>query len=242
VDGRLLGAAHGGGHPRVLALPGWMRTHRDFDDALAGLDAVALDLPGFGAAAPPPAPWSTEEYAQWVAPVLDEMSAPVVVIGHSFGGRMAVQLALAERTRVGALVLTGVPLVPDPHRPKPRTPLAFRLGRALHRRGIFPEKRMQVLRQRHGSADYRAATGVMRDVLVKAVNEGYADVLSRLECPVSLVWGEDDDQTPIAIAEAAMAVCPQATLTRCPGGHFLPLTAPDCIREAVVRQQSLLRP
>jgi pimeloyl-ACP methyl ester carboxylesterase len=242
ADGRLLGAAHGDGRPGVLALPGWMRTHRDFDAVLTGLDAVAVDLPGFGEAAPPPEPWTTAQYAGWVAPVLDEMAVPAVVVGHSFGGRVAVHLALAEPARVGALVLTGVPLVPDPHRAKPRPPLPFRVGRALHRGGLLPEGRMEVLRQRYGSVDYRAARGVMRDVLVKAVNETYAAPLARLECPVALVWGEEDNQAPIGVAEATLALCPGATLTRCAGGHFLPLTAPDCVRDVVLRQQARLRP
>ena len=61
---------------------------------LEGLDAIALDLPGFGVAQEPPAAWSTAEYASFVNPVLDDMAGgPVVVLGHSFGARVAVHLA-----------------------------------------------------------------------------------------------------------------------------------------------------
>jgi pimeloyl-ACP methyl ester carboxylesterase len=242
AGGRLFGARHGSGTPDVLALPGWMRTHRDFDEVLDGLDAIALDLPGFGAAPPPPGAWTTAEYAGWVGAVLDEMATSVVVLGHSFGGRVAVHVAASSPATVAGLVLTGVPLVPDPNRPKRRPPVAFRLGRALHRRGVVSDRRMEDLRRRHGSSDYRAATGVMRGVLVRAVNESYADQLAALTCRVELVWGEDDDQAPLGVAEAAMAHTAQASLTRCPGGHFLPITAPGCLRQALDRQRSLLHP
>jgi pimeloyl-ACP methyl ester carboxylesterase len=164
----------------------------------------------------------------------------VVVVGHSFGGRVAVHLALARAEAVGALVLTGVPLVRDPARTTGRSPWPFRAARRLHRRGLVSDGRMEALRQRYGSADYRAAGGVMREVLVKAVNEDYGDPLARLNCAVELVWGEDDDQVPVAIAEAALQACPGAALTRCPGGHFLPVTAPGCVRDAVARAQARL--
>jgi len=87
----------------VLALHGWARSHKDFDATLAPadgatLDAVALDLPGFGARRSPEV-WGAAEYAAFVAGVLDEMAAPVVVLGHSFGGKVAVALAVQRPRR-----------------------------------------------------------------------------------------------------------------------------------------------
>jgi len=245
AGGRLFGVVHSAGadgRPWVLALPGWTRTYRDFDRVLEGLDAVAIDLPGFGSAAPPPAGWTTAEYAEWVAPVLDELSPNPVVLGHSFGGRVGLHLAAANPDRVGALVLTGVPrLVSDPaaaseRRPKPA--MAFRVARALHQTKLLSDARMEAMRQRYGSADYRAADGVMRDVLVKAVAETYQRQLAAFPGPVELVWGEEDDVAPLAVAERAVEVCSHATLTAVHGvGHFVPQQAPAALREAVVRHR-----
>ncbi|MFP5376805.1 MAG: alpha/beta fold hydrolase [Acidimicrobiia bacterium] len=236
ASGRLFGAAFGSAPPSVLALHGWGRSSADFAGALQGLDAVALDLPGFGATPEPPGPWGAAEYAAAVAPVLDEMATPAVVVGHSFGGRVAVHLATAHPERVRALVLAGVPLLRRPG-PRPRPAPAFRAGRALHRRGLVSDARMEALRRRYGSADYRAAAGVMRAVHVRAVNEAYDDLLPRVACPVELVWGDDDADVPLAVAEAARGLLPDATLHVVPGaGHHTPLTAPGALREAVVRR------
>jgi pimeloyl-ACP methyl ester carboxylesterase len=235
AGGALFGAASGTGRPWVLALPGWCRTHRDFDAVLGGVDAIALDLPGFGVASPPPEPWSTADYARHVAPVLRDMAPGVVVLGHSFGGRVAVHLGASHADRIGALVLTGVPLL-RPAGARRSSPVAFRLGRALHRRGLLGGARMEALRRRHGSADYRAAAGVMRDVLVKAVNETYEHQLAAFPGPVELVWGDRDEQVPVAVAQDARAVCLDATLTCCAGaGHLLPLEVPGALRAALER-------
>ena len=81
AGGRLFGSRHRLGAPRVLALHGWARTHRDFDAVVAPgrrsrrLPALALDLPGFGASPPPPEAWGAAAYAEAVGQVLGEMSA-----------------------------------------------------------------------------------------------------------------------------------------------------------------------
>jgi len=243
ASGAMFGDSVGSGASRVLALHGWRRERGDFRRVLDGLDALALDLPGFGASPPPPEAWGSAQYAAAVAPVLEEMESdgPPVVLGHSFGGRVAVHLAAEWPERVAALVLTGVPLL----RPASATagagrkpPLAFRTARALHRRGLFPDDRMEALRKRHGSADYRAASGVMRDVLVRVVNETYEEQLRAVRCPVELVWGDDDTAAPLEVAErAAEMLGDLATLTVVPGaGHLTPTTAPDALRDAVERR------
>jgi pimeloyl-ACP methyl ester carboxylesterase len=177
-----------------------------------------------------------------VAGVLEEVlegaqppGTGLVVVGHSLGGRVAVRLAAARPELVRALVLTGAPLVPRAGRAR-RPPLSYRAARAMHRAHLLGEARMERARLRHGSADYRAAQGVMRDVLVRLVNERYDDALSALECPVELVWGDDDTDVPVQSARALAAAIPHAQLTLCPGaGHLLPLTAPSELRAAVER-------
>jgi len=237
--GRLMGEAFGAGAPTVLALHGWSRSHRDFSAVLAPpgaepLDAIALDLPGFGATPAPPEAWGSREYAELVAEVLEEMATPVVVLGHSFGGRVAVELAAARPDGVAALVLTGVPMIRPDGRGR-RAPWPFRAGRLLHRAGLIPEARMEALRRRYGSPDYRAAEGVMRQVLVRVVNERYDDALGALRCPVTLVWGDDDAEAPVDMARIVARDLDNARLVVVGGaGHLTPLSVPGALRDAVV--------
>jgi pimeloyl-ACP methyl ester carboxylesterase len=239
ADGRLFGSVTGPSTPRVLALHGWARSHRDFDSVIAGegrvsLPALALDLPGFGASPPPATAWGVEEYAEAVARVLEEMDTPVVVLGHSFGGRVALHLAVRCPERVHALVLTGAPML----RPLSRggqVAFEYRVIRKLHRLRIVSDARMEAARQRFGSADYKAAHGVMREVLVRAVNETDETQLDAVRCPVHLVWGADDTAAPLEVAERALSHLAQGDLVAHAGvGHLTPLLIPSALRDAVV--------
>lgn len=235
AGGALFGRRHGADTPRVLALHGWQRDHHDWDAALEGLDAVALDLPGFGASPAPPEPWGSEGYATAVAPVLDGMAERVVLAGHSFGGRVALQLAAARPERVAGLLLSGVPNLVPRDGPAPRPPMAYRVVRRLHRWGLVSADRMEARRRKHGSRDYNAAHGVMRDVLVRVVNESYHDLLPRVDAPVEMVWGEHDSAAGVEMATSA-AERLRATLTVVPDvDHFVPTAAHREVRAALDR-------
>ena len=221
------------GDPRILALHGWGRRGADFGSALRGLGYVAPDLPGFGASPracqkrlePKAMRWrSNPSWSHWPLKqfwwatrsgvALPRFSPPLIPSGSP------------------GVILTGVPLLK--RAPSSRAPLLYRLGRWANRHSLLPEATMERLRSRYGSHDYRSANGVMRDVLVKAVNEQYADFLPRLKTPVILLWGAEDSEVPVAVAEKAAMAIPDARLQVVAGaGHLLPVTHPGELRQAV---------
>lgn len=238
--GRIFGVTHGGAPFRVLALPGWLHTSSDWESVLPalGVGGVALDLPGFGGATPEPdAAMGSAGYAERVAPVLAEMATPVVVVGHSFGGRVALHLAATHPDEVAALVLTGVPNLVRRTAPAAKPALGFRVAKALHRRGLLKDEKMEELRRRHGSADYRnAPSPLLRDVLVRVTNENYEEQLRALRCPVELVYGEHDTAATPDMARRALDLVPhgRAELTVLPGvDHFTPVKAPEALAAAI---------
>lgn len=234
ADGSLFAERLGDGPPRVLALHGWGRRGSDFAHAFEGLDVLALDLPGFGASPPPPAPLGAAGYAALIEPVFAMFSGPPVMVGHSFGGRVAVSRQAHHPRSASGLVLVASPLVRRAQTSR-RPSLRFRLARTANRLGLIGGDRMERLRRRQGSADYRAATGVMRDVLVTVVNETYEQELSRIDVPVHLLWGSDDREVPVTVAEEAAGILPgDPEVEILDGvGHHVPLAAPQALRRAV---------
>jgi pimeloyl-ACP methyl ester carboxylesterase len=197
-----------------------------------------MDLPGFGATPAPQTPIGAREYASLLLPVLDEFDAPPLVVGHSFGGRVAVCLAAEYPGRVAGLLVTGSPLLRLA--PAKNPPLAYRLARRLNKYGLVSNGSIEAMKKKRGSADYRAATGVMRDVLVKVVNEEYRDELSRLAGPIHLLWGSEDREVPVVVArESARLVTESggiASVEVVEGvGHMLPIQDPDSLRNAVAK-------
>lgn len=217
----------------VLALHGWGRSRHDWARVLSTVGGLAVDLPGFGAAPPPSSAMGAAGYAEAVEPVLDALGGPVVVAGHSFGGRVAVHLAVRRPEAVGGLVLAGVPLV-RLSGPGARVALRYRALRTARRLHLVPEATLERARSRYGSADYRAAAGVMRRVLVQVVGESYEEQLAAVTCPVRLVWGEADRVVPLPVAERALGLLASATLAVLPGvGHDVPAEAPAALAAAI---------
>ena len=239
-SGRLFGEAEGPSPQQVVCLHGWGRTSADFRAttthlAAAGIGSVALDLPGFGASPLPETPGGARAYAALVEPTLEEIAGgrQLCLVGHSFGGRVAIALAATRPDLVRCLTLTGVPLLAREGAPT-RSPAMYRLVRSLARRGLVGEARLERARQRYGSPDYRAATGVLRDVLVATVAETYEVELAATHQPVTLVWGAEDRDVPVSTAERAARLLAHGSLQVIPGvGHLLPLSAPDALARAV---------
>src|ERR1700730_2822990 len=151
-DGRLFAQRTSLAPAEVVGLHGWARSREDLAGPLAGLNALALDLPGFGASPEPPAAWDSRAYAALVAEVLAGLDRPQVLLGHSFGGRVAVKLAAWWPELVTGLVLAGVPLLRQ--QPGGGSPAwSFRVARWGSRHGLVSEGRMEKLRQRTGSED-----------------------------------------------------------------------------------------
>ncbi|MDP9181491.1 MAG: alpha/beta hydrolase, partial [Actinomycetota bacterium] len=219
-----------GTSPKVLALHGWGRTRADWAPVLKGVPSLALDLPGFGASPEPPVAWGSHDYAAQLAPLLE--AGGWTVVGHSFGGRVAVQLAAGWPGAVEHLVLTGVPLLRRMSSGK--APLGYRLAKRAHRLGLLSEERMEAERRKHGSADYRAAQGVMRGTLVKLVNEDYRDLLPQVKSRVTMVWGAHDTAAPLSMAQEAAGLLAGATLkVSDTSGHLLDDGLVALLREAI---------
>jgi len=162
-----------------------------------------FDLPGFGEAPPPPGDWGTIEYADLLQQyILDKISGTVVLVGHSFGGRVSIRLASRRLSQIRDLVLLGVPGLPQPAMSRARF---RRWGVRTLRRTMFALKPMIGDRgvrwhtDTFGSKDYQAA-GPLRPVLIKTVNEDLTESAKSIACPVLLVWGTDDTETPAWLA------------------------------------------
>ena len=235
AGGRLFADAATSAPPRVVALHGWARSSADFRPVVAVTGGWAVDLPGFGMSPPPAEPWGSEDYAALLATALDDLAQPVVILGHSFGGRVAVRLAASRPDLVRGLVLTGVPLVRRTQGAA-RSPARYRLIRGLNKIGVVSDGRLERARRQYGSEDYRNAQGTMRDVLVRVVNESYEDDLRRIQCHVEMVWGANDTAAPPEVAADAATLVRSCNVVVEDGcSHLLPIERPEALVAAVER-------
>lgn len=214
-----------GSGPAVILLHGWGCSHAYFAPLMELLSekytVYALDLPGFGDSPEPSTVWGVEDYVRMLEGFVDAVCPGTVsLVGHSFGGRMAI--LYASRHPVGRLVLT------DAAGLKPKRPLKyyikvysyktarFFLLKVLRRQDLFERYRTG-----RGSSDYQNASPKMKSILSKVVNEDFRSRLPYIQAPTLLFWGEQDTATPLSDAKEMEKRIPDAGLVSVPGaGHF----------------------
>src|ERR1700674_4915971 len=107
---RALAADDRGAGPVAVLLHGQPGDRHDWDDVVASLNgrlrALVPDRPGYGATGGPAGGFADNAAA--VLHLLDARGvASAVVVGHSWGGGVALDLAIRQPDRVGALVLVA---------------------------------------------------------------------------------------------------------------------------------------
>jgi pimeloyl-ACP methyl ester carboxylesterase len=140
-----------------------------------------------------------------------------VWIGHSFGGRVAIQLAARHPDAVDAIVLVAGAGLQRRLGPLARLKrwARVRLFKLLKLVTRDPAKR-EALAARFGSADYRNA-GAMRPIFVKVVREDLSGAAGRVTCPVLLLYGAQDSETPPEFGQRYAKLMTDARYFELPG-------------------------
>ena len=224
----------------LLMLHGWGGSSLSFMGAASLLEekyrTLAPDLPGFGFSEAPVQAWGSDDYARAIAELPRSAGYEAVnVMGHSFGGKVALSLATQHPELVKRLVIVASPILRLPPEPGVRrASLRYSMVRGAAR--LLPPVREQMLawgRERFGSSDYKSA-GVLRPTLVRVVNEDLRPLLASVRVPVLLIWGSEDGEVPLRVAEEAMGELADGRLVRLEGaGHFPFLDQPEAFAEAV---------
>ncbi|MFL6416695.1 MAG: alpha/beta fold hydrolase [Bryobacteraceae bacterium] len=218
------------GNLRLVFGHGWGQSSAAFLPIAETLKPFApsylIDFPGFGKSPVPPQTWGTAEYADAVADWLTSLAPERFLwIGHSFGGRIGLQLA-SRRPEL----LKGMILIASAGLPRARTLLEQ--ARISIRRAFFKTAKhllkegpqLERLRSRMGSADYRAA-GPLRPILSRVVSENLSDAAAAVSCPTLLLYGSEDTDTPPEIGERLHKLIPGSELSVLQGlGHIDILT------------------
>jgi pimeloyl-ACP methyl ester carboxylesterase len=235
-----------GGQPGdlpIVVLHGWGAHIEAVAPILAALDGapdlIALDLPGFGESEPPEQAWDVDSYARFMIHFLDEVGVERAhLVGHSHGGRVSIALAADQPERVGRLLLIdSAGLRPKRGWKYRRRVAVAKLGRLIAKIGRGPGRRLQErMRARVASRDYLEASEAMRGTFRAVVAADLADRLSRIRASTLLVWGDQDDDTPLWMAHRMEELIPDAGLVVLEGaGHYSYADAPGQFRPVARR-------
>ncbi|NVJ71052.1 MAG: alpha/beta hydrolase [Alphaproteobacteria bacterium] len=214
----------GGGTPSFIWLHGWGQDGSAMK-RLAELykntgHHTVFDQPGFGKTPKLADGAGTADYADALATELKTIgTGPHILVGHSFGGRVSVQLAARHPELVQAIILIGGAGLKRRRSlwHKIRASYFKLLGRVARLSDqLFGTKMRDAYVQKFGSADYKNA-GPLRPTFVKVVNENLITEAKAVRCPALLIYGEDDTEAPPEIGRKYEQLIPIARFVELKG-------------------------
>ena len=232
VNGISINYEQKGSGDLIVLLHGWGSNIKLFANLIELLSkkytVVAMDMPGFGESDEPPSAWCVDDYVQFVIDFLkDYDTKQVMLLGHSFGGRVIIRMHARESlpfdiTKV--ILVDSAGIMPPKSNKKSWRTRYYKLGKAFLSTKLMQKLAPDALenfRKKMGSADYAAASPLMRQVMVKVVNEDLEPYLHLIKCPTLLVWGVNDTATPLSDGEKMEKLIPDAGLVKLENaGHY----------------------
>lgn len=210
---------YGSGNKDMVLLHGWgqnIEMMRPLGDLFQDEYRVTiLDLPGFGQSKEPSVPWTIQDYVDLVSEFLQKLKVEnPVVMGHSFGGRVAIGYAASNK--VEKLCLFGSPCIRKQQGATPKE----KMLKTLKKVPVL-NKFSEVAKKYIGSRDYKAASPIMRQTLVNVINQDLSQEARKINASTLLIWGENDQEAPLEDAKELEKIMKDAGLVVFPGfGHY----------------------
>lgn len=235
----------GNGKNNIVILQGWGTSLAVYDSVANCLSdryrVVQFDFPGFGDSDEPREAWAVEDYTEFFIKLMTELNIKsATLIGHSYGGRVIIKLCSKKNIpfKIERIVLTdSAGVLPKKTFLQKLKIKKYKFIKKIVNIG-FVEKLCPDLinewRNKQGSDDYRNASPIMRQCLVKAVNEDLTALLPNIKCDTLLIWGDADTATPISDAKIMEEKIPEAGLAVIKGaGHFCFLEQPVLFKNII---------
>lgn len=151
---------------------------------------IIVDFPGFGLSQEPKEVMNVSDYTTLIEKLLKELKVKnPILIGHSFGGRVSVKYA--SRNDVKKVILLSPAL-----RGHDKKGVKTKVLKSLKK--VPGLNKLEGWAKNHiGSRDYKAASPVMKQVLVETVNEDLSEDAKKIKAPVILIYGDMDSEVPM---------------------------------------------
>ncbi len=186
----------------IVFLHGWggsiesFRLYQNYFLSATNFSLLNIDLPPFNKSEEPPPTFTIYSYYNLILSLLNSLNIKSVhLVGHSFGGRIALLLASFNNKLVKSLTLISAAGI------KPRKSLKLRFKILFYKLKKRLLKKHKFNIKKVGSKDYQALSPNMKKVFVSIVNEDLAKHLDKIIAPTLIVWDKSDKETPFYMAK-----------------------------------------
>jgi len=206
----------------ILILHGWGSCAKNWQRVKNGLERSGYtvylpDLPGFGEGAALERAWVVDDYINWLDEYCEKNNlSRFFLIGHSFGGSLAVGLSLKYPEKVKKMFLISPALIRE------KTPKKAALKKTAKVFSFLPVSFKRIVYRHIIRSDYPAEPGPLRETYLKIIGHDLSDELPKVSVKSILFWGEKDKITPHRQGRLIKELISGAELKKLPGVYHNP--------------------
>lgn len=142
--------------------------------------------------------WRTEGYINWLYEKIEKEKGKVVILGHSNGGRIALNFAIKYPEKIEKLILIDSAGIYHNELPLALKRVIFRtlakLGKKLTSSNILKN----ILYKLAGENDYKNAPVNMKQTMINLLNSDKSLKPEKIQTPTLIIWGREDKITPLS--------------------------------------------
>ena len=142
----------------------------------------------------------------------------VILIGHSFGGMIAIKYAVKYPEKIDKLILTGAAGIKHKLTVKQKAfSILGKMGKSIFSLPVIKNFKKPVYKifskiAQHRKKDYYSASSRMKEIMKNVLAEDITNCLDKIKTPTLLVWGREDMTTPLADGEIMKSKIPNSEL------------------------------
>ncbi len=242
----------GGEGTPILILHGWDSSSERWQKIGEFLiqnnfQVIIPDLPGFGKSSEPPLPWSVSDYLELVVGFFKQIYSknqenvpPFFILGHSFGGRIAIKFGAVYPEKIIGLILCA----PGGIISKKSAKVKFFYFLAKTGKILFSLPFLKTIQdfvqkglyRLAGVRDYLMASPLMKETMKKIISENLIPYLPQIKIPTLIIWGEKDRTLPVNDARIINKKIPNSTLEIIKNiGHAPNLETPEKLAQIILQ-------
>ena len=188
---------------RLFIIHGWSYSTEKWQPTLellrqAGIQPVMLRVPGLTESSK--IAWDIASYTAWLDDQLTGVSQPII-LGHSNGGRIALNYCLFRPNKIAKLILVCSAGVVDRSKTHRAKKTVFKLAAKLFRPLRSWPLACRLVRRLAASSDYDKAQPHMKLTLINLLKSDKHLRLDQITTPTAIIWGSQDSVTPIRQAQ-----------------------------------------
>lgn len=225
----------------VIIIHGWGDNSASFKrlqtDLASGYHVITIDIPGFGKSQPPATAWGLSEFSTFLAHFIKKLGYESIFafIGHSNGGAILIRGMANNDLSADKLVLLSCAGIRQSKNSRRQ------LLKVITKTGkILTLPLPQSVKSRLQRKLYTVAKSDM--LVVESMKESFKKIVTddvqldatKIKVPTLLIYGEEDDQTPLSYAQQFKELIPDSSLEVLSGaGHFVQLDRPNEVKRAI---------